>query len=116
MNKDYIIFESPCPVINCQSNDPNRIIRWRHAPCYYSTEVLDKYGNIICSDCYARFFILDAYFSCGNNHNEFRKAGVTQLLNAISVLITNPNLLEADLDFLMIVSQRIKQRAKDRFR
>jgi hypothetical protein len=112
MNKDFIIFESPCPVINCENDNPNRIIRWRHAPCYNSTEFLDKNGNIICNKCFANFFILDAYFSCGDSHNEYRRPGITQLINAISVLITNPNLLEADMEFLMIVSQRILQRIK----
>jgi hypothetical protein len=112
MNKNYIIFESPCPDINCENDNPYRIIKWRHAPCYNSTEVLDRNGNIICTKCLERFFILDAYFSCGNLHNEFRKPGITQLINAISVLITNPNILEADLSFLMLVSQRILQRAK----
>ncbi len=116
MYKDYIIFESPCPVINCGNPHPNKIIRWSHAPCYKSTEFLDKNGNIICRDCLSKFFILDAYFRCGNNHNEFRKPGVTQLCNAISVLITNPNLLEADLTFLLLVSQRILQRAKSKYR
>jgi len=114
MKKDYIIFESPCPVLNCKSSNPNRIIKWRHAPCYNSTELLDKNGNIICNNCFEHFFIFDAYFSCGNNHNEFRKAGVTQLLNALAVLISNPNLYEADLYFIMALSQKIKQRAKDR--
>ena len=54
---------------------------------------------------------MDAYFSCGNNHNEFRKAGITQLLNALALLISNPNLYEADLSFIMSLSQKIKQRA-----
>ena len=113
MNRDFIIFESPCPSLNCESDVPDRVIRWRHAPCYNSMEFLDRNGNIICRDCLSRFFILDAYFSCGNNHNEYSRPGITQLCNALAVLITNPNLLEADLTFLLSVSLRIKERAKN---
>ena len=115
MNKDFIIFESPCPALDCESDEPETIIKWMHAPCYNSREFLDKYGNIICGDCLEKFFILDAYFSCGNNHNKYSRPGITQLFNALSVLITNPHLLEADMTFLLYVSQRIKERALNKY-
>lgn len=112
--KSKIDFKSPCPGKNCPSPEPNRIIEWSHASCSGSEEWLTNEGNIVCKTCDKSFFILDASFACKYHRNEYMEAGYTQLANCISILITNPDINESDLAFLMLCSQRIKARAKEK--
>lgn len=111
--KNEIEFLSPCPAKGCNGN-PRRIVKWSHAKCPGSSELLTNEGNIICKSCGHSFFILDASFACIYHINEYREAGYTELTNAISVLISNPEVDESDLYFLIRVSQKIKERAKQK--
>lgn len=112
MNK--IDFLSPCPGRGCNSPNPDLVIRWSHSVCYGSTEWLTNQANIICKNCGYQFFILDANFACMYHTNEYKSAGFTELAHAIAVLISNPEINESDLAFLMGVSQKIRSRAKER--
>lgn len=114
MSRTRIDFLSPCPGRGCPSPDPDRVITWSHSRCNGSTEWLNNQANIICKDCYDEFFILDASFACKYHENDYKQAGFTELTHAISVLISNPDVDESDLAFLMQVSQKIKARAKQR--
>ena len=114
MSYSKIDFLSPCPGRGCNSLEPDRVIKWSHAPCEGSSEWLDNQANIICKDCEHQFFILDGSFACKYHANEYKDAGFTELTHAISVLISNPEVDESDLAFLMKVTQRIKSRAKER--
>ena len=114
MSRTRIDFLSPCPGRGCPSPEPNRVYRWSHSKCSGSREWLNNQANIICRDCGDEFFILDASFACIYHQNDYKEAGYTELTNAISVLISNPDVDESDLQFLMIVSQKIKSRARDR--
>lgn len=109
-----IDFLSPCPGRGCNSSDPDRVIRWSHASCSGSTEWLTNQANIICKRCGHQFFILDGRFACKYHANEYKAAGFTELSHAIAVLISNPEVDESDLAFLMGVTQKIKSRAKER--
>ena len=114
MSYSKIDFLSPCPGRGCNSPEPDRVITWSHSPCSGSREWLDNQANIICKDCGHTFFILDGRFACTYHANEYKAAGYTELANAIAVLITNPEVDESDLAFLMKVSQKVKSRAKER--
>jgi len=114
MSISRIDFLSPCPGRGCNSPEPDRVITWSHSPCSGSREWLSNQANIICKDCGYQFFILDGSFACKYHANEYKAAGFTELTHAISVLISNPEVDESDLAFLMGVTQRIKSRAKER--
>ena len=114
MSRTKIEFLSPCPGRGC-SSPASKVYRWVHANCDGTMgEWLDNQANIICKDCGRNFFILDASFACEYHENDYREAGYTELTNAISVLISNPEVNESDLQFLMLVSQRIKARAREK--
>ena len=114
MSRSKIDFLSPCPGKGCPS-PPSKVYRWSHASCSGSRgEWLDNQANIICRECGDSFFILDASFACDYHENDYKEAGYTELTNAISVLISNPEVNEADLQFLVLVSQRVKAKAREK--
>ena len=118
MIQDKIDFICPCPnrhCNHCEIYSPNKVIKWKHTLNCDLGEWLDKYGNIICKNCGFSFFILDSTLDCKNGLNDKsnRIPDYDKLVSIIGALISNPGVDESDILFLMSVSERIKQKAKE---
>ena len=66
--REYKYFASKCPAVGC---DNKEVIKWTHTPCGTPRQI-NQQGDLYCSTCKEKIFILDQKFDCKKHGNDTR--------------------------------------------